>query len=84
MLTIFKVFIEFVTILLLLFMFWFFGPEACGNSAPQPGIEPTPQALENKLITTGLCFLGAFQVASVVKKLPANAGDVRDEGSIPG
>ena len=30
-------------------------------------------------------YTGAFQVALVVKKnLPANAGDVRDKGSIPG
>ena len=28
------------------FMFWFFGPEACGILAPQPGIQPTPSALE--------------------------------------
>ena len=34
MLTILKVFIEFVTILLLLFMFWFFGIQACGPLAP--------------------------------------------------
>ena len=27
---------------------------------------------------------GAFQVALVVKNLPANAGDVREVGSIPG
>ena len=27
---------------------------------------------------------GASQVALVVKKLPANAGDLRDMGSIPG
>ena len=38
--TIFKVFIEFATILLLLFMFWFFDLEACGMLAPQLGIEP--------------------------------------------
>ena len=27
------------------FMFWFFGPKACGILAPQPGIEPAPPAL---------------------------------------
>ena len=27
---------------------------------------------------------GAYQVALVVKNLPANAGDARDTGSIPG
>ena len=29
-------------------------------------------------------FLGAFQGALVVKNMPANAGDVRDVGLIPG
>ena len=50
--TIFKVFIEFVIILLLLFMFWFCGHEACGILALQPGIKPTPSALEGKALTT--------------------------------
>ena len=36
------------------FMFWFFGHEACGVLVPQPGIEPTPPALEGKVLTTGL------------------------------
>ena len=31
-----------------------------------------------------LPFMGASQVALVVKNLPANAGDRRDAGSIPG
>ena len=35
------------------FMFWFFGPGACGILAPQPGIEPAPPALEGKVLTTG-------------------------------
>ena len=35
------------------FMFWFFGPEACGILAPRPEIEPTPPALEGKVLTTG-------------------------------
>ena len=34
-------------------MFWFFGHEACGILAPQPGIEPVPPALEVKVLTTG-------------------------------
>ena len=29
-------------------------------------------------------YEGASQVVLVVKNLPANAGDIRDEGSIPG
>ena len=35
-------------------MFWFFGQEACGILAPQPGIEPAPPALEGIVLTTGL------------------------------
>ena len=35
-------------------MFWFFGQEACGILAPQPGMEPTPAALEGEVLTTGL------------------------------
>ena len=34
-------------------MFWFFGREACGILAPQPGIEPAPPALQGKVLTTG-------------------------------
>ena len=52
--TIYKVFIEFVTILLLFFMFWFFGNEACGILVRQSGIEPAPPALEGKVLTSGL------------------------------
>ena len=50
--TIFKICIKFATILLR-FMFWFFGREACGILAPQPGIEPAPPALQGKVLTTG-------------------------------
>ena len=58
--TIFKVFIEFVTILLLFYVSVFclfvclFSREACGILPPQPGIEPEPPALEGKVLTTGL------------------------------
>ena len=52
--TIFKVFIEFVTILFLFLWFGFLGHEACEILAPRPGIEPAPPALEGEvLITTG-------------------------------
>jgi len=33
------------------FMFWLFGPRACGIIALQPGIEPTPTA---EVLTTPL------------------------------
>ena len=36
------------------------------------------------MICVGLTLHGASQVVLVVKNLPANAGDIRDVGSIPG
>ena len=50
--TIFKVFIEFVTTLLLFFMFWFFGPEACGILVSPTGIEPVSSVLQGEVLTT--------------------------------
>ena len=51
--TIFKVVIEFVTILLLLFMFWLFISHwVCGILVPWPGIEPP--ALKGELLTIRL------------------------------
>ena len=35
-------------------MFRIFGHEACEILAPQPGIKPTPPALEGEVLTTGL------------------------------
>ena len=48
----FIVFIEFVTILLLFYVFCVLG-KACGILTPQPGIEPTLPTLEGKVLTTG-------------------------------
>ena len=53
MLTIFKVFIEFVAYCFC-FMFCSFGHETCGLLAPQPGIRPVPAALEGKVQSSGL------------------------------
>ena len=39
---------------------------------------------EQLSIAVFCCFVWAFQVMLVVKNPPANAGDVRDVGSIPG
>ena len=49
-----KVFIEFVTILLLFYIFGFFGHKARGILAHCPGTEPAPPALEGEVPTTGL------------------------------
>ena len=47
--TIFLVITEFVTVLLLLFLYvLIFWHEACVILAPQPGIEPTPPAVQGK------------------------------------
>ena len=51
--TIFKVFIEFVTILFLFYAL-VFGRKVCGFLAPWPGIKPAPPALEGEVLTTGL------------------------------
>ena len=51
--TISKTFIEFVTILLLFYLFGSFGHEAYGISAPCQGTEPTSPTLEGKVLTTG-------------------------------
>ena len=51
--TIFKVFTEFVTILLLFYVL-VFGVKAGGILAPWPGVEPAPPALEGEVLTTGL------------------------------
>ena len=61
--TIFKVFIEFVTILLLfhVLVFW---PQSIWNFSTQPGIKPAPPALEGELLTTGLP--GKFQTRVLI------------------
>ena len=51
--SIFKVFIEFVTLLLLLYVLVFCPQDMCGILASQPETDPTPPALEGKVSTTG-------------------------------
>ena len=50
--TIFKVFVEFITILLL-FHILFFGPRGMWDLSSQAR-EPVPSALEGEVLTTGL------------------------------
>ena len=50
--TIFKVFIVFVTILLLFYVLSSFACEAHGILASQPGIKPTAPVLEGEVFTT--------------------------------
>ena len=49
-----KVFIEFVTILLLFYVIWIFGHQTRGNLVPWPGVNPALSALEGDVLTTGL------------------------------
>ena len=48
--TILKDFIEFVTVLLLLYVFLFFGPKSCGILAPQPGIKHTTPEMGDEVL----------------------------------
>ena len=64
--TIFKVFNEFVTILLLFVcLFVCFGPKTCGILALQPGIESTPPAPEGQVLSTELPGKSLTQVLMV-------------------
>ena len=47
--TLLKVFIEFVSILFLFYILWFFDRKACGILVPQIAIEPPTSALEGDL-----------------------------------
>ena len=52
--TIFKICIAFVTVLLLFYVFHFFGHQACGTLASQPEFKPVPPAVEVwSFLTTG-------------------------------
>ena len=73
--TIFKVDIEFVTILFL-FYIWFFVHEACGLLVPWPGIKLAHPALEGEILTTGLqghpstsLFLSSFSFSPAFSSL---------------
>ena len=49
--------------------FGFFGPEACRTIASQPGTEPTPPALEGKVLTTRPA--GKFPQAHLIRSCPS-------------
>ena len=50
--TILKVFIEFVTILFLFYVLYFFYLKACGVLVPWLGVKPALPALEDEILTT--------------------------------
>ena len=49
--------------------FGFFGPEACHTIASQPGTEPTPPALEGKVLTTRPA--GKFPQVHLIRSCPS-------------
>ena len=52
--TIFKVFIEFITILLMFYvLLFFFWPQGMWDLSSHSGVEPTPPAWESEVLTTG-------------------------------
>ena len=66
--TIFKVFIKFVTKLILFSdWFFFFGCVACGVLGPRPGIKPGPLALEGTVLTTSAREVPAVVVVMLVE-----------------
>ena len=57
---IFKVYIEFVIILLLSYVLFFFGCKVCGMLASLSLIKPAPPAMEGKVLTSGLLGMSSF------------------------
>ena len=94
-----RCFILMLVLLLFAFLFKIFilaaNSQLAGSHCPDQGLTPGPQQWKRWVLTTRLpentslvfcfmCILRASQVAVVVKNLPANAGDIRDVGLIPG
>ena len=70
--TIFKVFIDFVTKLILFsgwFVLFFFWLVACGILGPPPGIKPAPFALGGTVLTTSAREVPAVMVVMLVESL---------------
>ena len=67
--------------------YWSRLPFPSPGDLPNPEIEPGFPALQADALPTELQYVDiiwASQVALVVKNPLANAGDIREEGSIPG
>ena len=60
------------------FMLWLLGLEACGILAPYPGIEPTPPALEGRVLTTGPP--GKSPVGGLWERVSLQLPDPREAG----
>ena len=64
-------------------MFWFFGHEAFGILAPQPGIEPAPPVVEEEgeVLTTGLS--GKSQASSYLNFVKQQRSPVKSQSIYP-
>ena len=70
--TIFKVFTESVTVLLLFVTFSFFGCELCGILAPWSEIKPESPTLEGEILTTGLLGKSLYLDFLILPNLPTS------------
>ena len=70
--TIFKVFIESVTVLLLFVMFWFFGCKSCGILASWSEIKPKSPTLEGEILTIGLLGKSLYLDFLILPYLPTS------------
>ena len=61
------------------------GTEPLSPASPAQQVDSLPlESPAKSRVCACILYCGASQVAVVVKNLPANAGDIRDVGSIPG
>ena len=83
--TIFKVFIEFVTILFPFHILDFFGREACGILAAQPGVKPASPTLEGEVLTTGPAGKSPCSVSRIHRLRSASQmdGHPQEAGEVP-
>ena len=78
---IFKVFVEFVTVLLLFYVLWVFGWEACGILALWPGIESDSQhqkaksSPRSRFVYSTLLKVGMHLMKGDVEGIPSQEND---------
>ena len=72
----FKVLIEFVFNIASVSCFDFLGPKACGILVRWPGFEPTPLALEGKILTTGPQWKSLIQFQGRPYLTPTESSEV--------
>ena len=56
-----------------MFVWFFFGPKACGILAPWPGIEPAPPTVEGEILTTGPPGKSLTRVSNTLERIASLA-----------